>query len=395
MVRAPRSAAAIALFFVAFPVACSSTTSTSSPDASAADGGAGAETAAVEAAAEVAVDAGPTTITLLDGVRIVSDSSQPNFQKATTTLTLPAGSFANATLVLDLGTTCFPFANWKTDPPPSGQNWPADCDAFDRNFETLLSDPTAPMGTPRLELVRAITPFGGPEHIEEDVTDVLNGLQAMDGATPKTRTFEIDIPTWSDSAGQVSGSKGGWNVSAKLLITSGAAPRNVVGVVPIVDGSFGSTTTFAPTSITLPAGTTSARVDYRVTGHGGGTDSTGECDGPAEEFCKRTHTVTFDGVAEPTFQPYRTDCQSLCQFTTGDPDFPFSGEGYCKENPCGDPDSVKAPRANWCPGHETAPISWTPTQYATPGAHTFEFKVDAIAVGGTWRVTAVAIAYGG
>lgn len=390
MVRAPRSLVAIAVFSAA---ACSSTASSDAPDSSTGD--AGDETSGAEAAVEVAVDAGPTAITLLDDVRIVSDSTKQNFQKATTTLTLPAGSFAQATLVLDLGTTCFPFANWKTDPPPSGQNWPADCDAFDRNFETLLSDPTAPMGTPRLELVRAITPFGGPEHIEEDVTDVLNGLQAMDGATPKTRTFEIDIPTWSDAAGQVSGSQGGWNVSAKLLLQSGPAPRNVVGVVPIVDGSFGSTATFAPTPLTLPAGTTSARVDYRATGHGGGTDSSGECFGPAEEFCKRTHHVSFDGVAEPTFQPYRTDCQSLCKFTTGDPDFPFSGEGYCKENPCGDPDSVKASRANWCPGHETAPISWTPTQLATPGAHTFLFSVDGIAAGGTWRVTAVAIAYGG
>jgi hypothetical protein len=44
-----------------------------------------------------------------------------------------------------------------------GVRRPADCDAFDRNFEIALDEPDADSGAPPgLELVRAITPFGGP-----------------------------------------------------------------------------------------------------------------------------------------------------------------------------------------------------------------------------------------
>jgi hypothetical protein len=400
MLRAASIALAISVFTAA---GCSSSSTADTTDTGNVDDAsigdvatdAGADAAPTDTASPV--DAGPAAITVLDNVRIVSDSAKPNFQKATATLTLPAGTFAQATLVLDLSSTCFPFSNWSSDKPPSGQYWPADCDAFDRNFETLLGDPSAPTGTPRIELVRAITPFGGPEHIEEDVTDILNGLQAMDGATPKPRTFEVDIPTWSDGAGKVSGSAGGWNVTAKLLLTTGAAPRHVVGVVPIIDGNFGSDAKWPSNPFTLPAGTTKARVDYRATGHGGANDPSSDCGGPAEEFCKRTHHAAFDGTKQPDFEPWRSDCSKLCQWTTGDATFPFGGAsaGYCKENPCGDPSSVRAFRANWCPGHETAPISWTPAQLSTAGAHTFDFSVDGIFAGGTWRVSAVAIAYGG
>src|SRR5438094_104899 len=106
------------------------------------------------------------TIEAFDSVRISSHSEEPNFQKASATLDFKDGPFASALLIVDLATTCYPFENWST--PPAGQNWPADCDAFDRNFEISLDG--------KLELMRAITPFGGPEHQEIDITDVVNGL---------------------------------------------------------------------------------------------------------------------------------------------------------------------------------------------------------------------------
>jgi hypothetical protein len=147
----------------------------------------------------VSEPAPPYTQTLLDNVHIGSDSSKNDFQKATASVELTGGPFAQVSLVVDLVSPCFPFSNWKTDPPPAGQSWPADCDAFDRNFEMSLLDPDATDASdaqtrPGLELVRAITPFGGPEHIEQDVTDVFNSIQGP-------RTFQIVIPTYSDSAG--------------------------------------------------------------------------------------------------------------------------------------------------------------------------------------------------
>lgn len=335
------------------------------------DGGADAQPAA------------PYTQTLLDKAHIGSDSSKPDFQKATASVALTGAPFAKVNLVVDLVSPCFPFSNWTTDPPPSGQNWPADCDAFDRNFEMALVDPSAPAGTPGLELVRAITPFGGPEHVEQDVTDVFNAIQGA-------RTFQVIIPTYSDSKGVVSGSNGGWFVSAHLDVTPGTPPANVLAVIPLYYDSLGAGQTVPDVPFTMPPGTTSSRLEYRVTGHGGASDPSSSCFGPAEEFCRRTHHVFLDGQPIQQTIPWRNDCDKLCTTVTGGP----GGGSYCKENPCGAIQSVTASRANWCPGSETPPLAWTPDALSTPGPHTFRFGIDGIYQGGQWRVSAVAYAYG-
>lgn len=293
-------------------------------------------------------------------------------------------------LVVDLTSTCYPFSNWANDPPPLGQYWPADCDAFDRNFEMALIDPANP-NAPGLELVRAITPFGGPEHIEQDVTDVFNALG--DGA----RTFVVTIGTWSDSKGLVSGSKGGWNVSAHLDVVPGTPPRNVLSVQSLVYTSIGAPparsalASPAPFTypFTLPPGTTSTKIEYRVTGHGGANDTTGDCIGPADEFCKRTHTLTLDGKPLDTQVPWRSNCYTLCKQAVNDAGYGPRGN-YCTLNPCGDIGSVQAPRANWCPGSETPPFTYTPA--LAPGDHKFAFSISTIA--GEWRVSATVYAYG-
>jgi len=326
-------------------------------------------------------------VALLDSAHIGSDSSKPDFQKASATLApLHDAPFANVKLVVDLTSPCYPWSNWKTDPPPSGQNWPADCDAFDRNFETWLVDPTADKSAPSFELVRAITPFGGPEHIEEDVTDFFNALAKEDA--PHARTLEIHITTYSDSAGKVSGSNGGWFVSAHLEVTPGAPPANAIAAIPLYNGGWDSKSTAVSVPFTLPSGTASARIEYRVTGHGGASVSDTACIGPADEFCKRKHHLTLDGASLKDLTPWRTDCSKLCTLTPGSP----FGE-YCLENPCGLPASVRAARANWCPGSETPPIDFTQDS-ATPGDHTFGFSIDNVPDGASWRVSATVIAFG-
>jgi hypothetical protein len=326
--------------------------------------------------------AAPYTQTLLDHVHIGSDSSKPDFQKATALVSLTGAPFAKVHLVVDLESPCFPWSNWTTDPPPAGQGWPADCDAFDRNLEMSLVDPSAPKGAPGLELVRAITPFGGPEHVEQDVTDVFNAIQGA-------RTFQIVIPTWSDAAGKVSGSSGGWFVSAHLDVTPGTPPANVLAVIPLFYDSVTAGQTIADVPFTVPDGTTSSRLEYRVTGHGGASDPSSNCFGPAEEFCRRTHHLFLDDQPIQQTIPWRNDCDKLCTMTDGGP----FGQ-YCAQNPCGLPQSVQASRANWCPGSETPAFQWTPSALSTPGAHTFKFAIDGIYQGGQWRVSAVAYAYG-
>lgn len=330
----------------------------------------------------------PYTETLLDSARIGSDSSKPNFQKATADFQLSGGPFASVNLVVDLTSTCYPFSSWLTDKPPPGQYWPADCDAFDRNFEMALFDPASPTA-PGLELVRAITPFGGPEHIEEDVTDIFNFIGG------DARTLVVTIPSYSDGAGKVSGSNGGWNVSAHLDVVPGTPPRNVLAVQSLLYGSIraspsGSAGPGAPAEyhFTLPPGTTRTTIEYRATGHGGASDTTGDCIGPADEFCKRTHTLTVDGQKLAAMVPWRTNCAKLCTKTINDAGAGPVGQ-YCLENPCGAIASVQAPRANWCPGSETPPFTYNPQ--LAPGDHTFQFSISTIA--GVWRVSATVYAY--
>ncbi len=366
--RVPLVAMAVSLVLGSLPfVACSSVTVVDTNDA-----------------APSPVDAGPprgvvTTDTALDRAHIGSDSAKPDFQKAKGSVDL-SGTFEKVVLVVDLESPCFPFDKWKDDPPPAGHNWPASCDAFDRNFETSLSDPKNP-SAPGLELVRAITPFGGPLHIEEDVTDIWNGLEGP-------RELAIHITTYSDSAGKVSGANGGWFVSAKIQKTSGPAPREVLAVTPLFYGSVKAEQSTRSLPFDVPQGATATRVAYRVTGHGGQIEEGAECRQPADEFCQRVHEIGFDEEARQKVTPWRKDCRSLCTVQH------YKGNGldldYCAENPCGAQASVRASRANWCPGSVTAPLEYTP-QNGAPGRHTFHFGIAGIAKEGSWAVSATAI----
>ena len=323
----------------------------------------------------------PYTIDAFVDARITSDSAQPNFQTISAEIDLVGAPFASVTLDVKLDTSCYPFEKWQDDPPPEGQNWPPSCDAYDRNFEISIHDPSAPEGTPGVELVRAITPFGGPMQVEADLTDVANHR-------PGKHRLEIHITTWSDGAGQVSGSNGGWDVSASLSVVPGAAPREVLAIVPLFDGSDTDPNGPGPLPFTVPEGATTGRVEYRVTGHGGPNTGPG-CNGPAEEFCLREHVILVDGAEATTLEPWRSDCEKGCTMTHYGPE--DGGFDYCLENPCGHPASVRASRANWCPGSVTPPYVF---ELGLPaGAHDFSWRVPEMLEGGSWSVAATYFAY--
>lgn len=328
----------------------------------------------------------PRTITALDDVRITSDAAAPTFQKADANIDWQSGPFASARLVVDLTSTCFPFEKWKANPPPDGENWPADCDAFDRNFELLLDPPAdAASGRPAVELVRAITPFGGPLHLDVDITDFANGL-------PGAHVLRTTIATWSDAAGKVSGSKGGWNVSARIELVPGVAPRNVLAVLPLWNGAHTTETMLSPLPFDVPSGTTSSRIEVRATGHGGPNTGKG-CSGPAEEFCRREIVPRLDAADLEPLDPWRNDCDALCTITHHDGSV-LKEFDYCAENPCGAIGSVNAPRANWCPGSITPPFVIEDARLSAPGAHAFDWTISRLEPGGSWRLSATYFAFG-
>lgn len=384
--------------------ACSGTTEPS--DTGPADTGSAVDlgtvdTGVVDTGADAgSVDLGPPdtgiapafSVNVFDNARIGSKPDQPNFHVVTGTIAFGEGPFASVIMTVGLDTTCFPFSKWQSNPPPPGENWPANCDAFDRNFEVTIDHPDEAGDPPAVELVRAITPFGGPMQFQIDVTDFANGR-------PGTHDVHMRITTWSDGAGQVSGSDGGWNVSLDFDVTPGPAPRNVIGVLPLVNGNHRTDTTTTSFAFDTPAGTTSARLEYRVTGHGGGTPGRA-CIGPAEEFCRRFHKLSLDGTQLANEDAWRRDCATLCTRTregTGNPGFE-----YCAENPTGAIRSVEAPRANWCPGDVTPPFNQEWPELAVPGPHEFSYEIrsdinnmpEFVLPGGSVRMSAVVYFFG-
>jgi hypothetical protein len=326
--------------------------------------------------------AAPSRVTLFDRVRISSHPEDPHFQGATVPLSLDDGPYQSVILDVQLESSCFPFSGWSQDPPPPGQNWPPSCDAFDRNYELVLDPAATETDVPGVELMRAITPFGGPLVQAVDITHVAN-------ARPGLHTLRVHITTWSDGAGQVSGSAGGWWVTGTVHKVPGAAPRRVLAVIPLFDGILTPENPAANMPVDVPEGTTHAVLEVRVTGHGGGQPTAG-CIGPSDEFCRRTHRLWLDGLEQPTWTPWRDDCNTLC--TVRHQDNAGAGFDYCLENPCGAMQSVTAPRANWCPGSLTPPhvvdTGWT------AGPHEVSWQVDRMGAGGSWRTSVLLLAYG-
>jgi hypothetical protein len=326
----------------------------------------------------------PRSLVLFDHVRLSSDVEAEYFQRASTFVDFGFQPVQRATLSVGLASPCFPFDTWTAESIPEGQNWPPLCDAFDRTLLLSLDDPedvaTEPPG---IELVRAITPFGGPMRFDADVTDVVNGL-------PGVHELRVDITTYGDASGQVTGTHGEWIVSAVLTFEPGPAPRNVLAVEPLVFGNL-TEAAFGPVTFRAPPGATSARLEYRATGHGGVMPAPG-CIGPAEEFCPRTHSLLLDGADLDGFSPWRADCALLCTPASFQSEV-LSIPEYCAENPCGLPASVRAPRANWCPGSVTPPRVVESASLAAPGEHELELHIDRVEPGGLWLVSATYFAF--
>jgi hypothetical protein len=321
-------------------------------------------------------------------------------------LDLGPGPFQSVTLHVDLASTCFPFEGWAANPPPVGQSWPATCDAFDRNFDLDIEDPLVEVEAARdasavaspsdsgpdagvssagtFNVVHAITPFGGPEHLDVDLTDLAN-------ARPGRHRLRVRLQSYSDPAGKVTGSNAGWTVSANVAIVPGAAPRAVLAAVPLFTTRVGPGDPAPLGAFVVPAGAEAGRIEYRASGHGQGARDSG-CIGPADEFCTRHHLIHVDGVEVAATDPHRDDCQTLCtlaHYGTAD-----KGFDYCAENPAGAIASVRAPRANWCPGSMTAPQIWDAfAAFTAPGPHTFSTEIANIGQGGSWLVSATYYGY--
>jgi hypothetical protein len=172
----------------------------------------------------------------------------------------------------------------------------------------------------------------------------------------------------------------------------------VLAALPLYAGRVTSSDPIAPVPFEAPPGTTAGRLEYRTSGHGQGPQDA-RCIGPAEEFCDRRQQLFVDGAQVEDIEPWRTDCATLCTMVHQPPiqngGVLSAGLDYCQENPCGALSSVRASRANWCPGSMTPPYSWDDIPaLASPGPHTLSFQVSGFGMGGFWFASAIYYAYG-
>lgn len=318
----------------------------------------------------------PSTVQVLSRVHISSSPEAKHHQQADAEVDFGDEEVASATLRVTLESPCFPFEGWSELTIPTGHRWPLLCDAFDRGLSVTLdaADDDDPDAAPALELLRAVTPFGGPLELQQDITDVVNGL-------PGPHRLRLRIDTWGDPEGQVSGAEGEWVADVKIELEPGPAPRRVLAVLPLV---YESQTVPEPelSRLDVPNRARSGRLEYRVTGHGAVAEL--GCLGPAEEFCQRTHELRLDDQLIELV-PWRSDCAELCTLTENTAE--LGPAQYCAENPCGAVDSVRASRANWCPGSMTEPFVVEDPTLGMPGPHSVRRRIPELHEGGSWLVS--------
>jgi len=159
-------------------------------------------------------------------------------------------------------------------------------------------------------------------------------------------------------------------VSLKVELQRGTAPLHPLAVVPLFFGDFDQR---RPGLCLLHGSRRHAPwfFEYRTTGHGQATGDIISCSGPAEEFCRRQHTLKLDGVTLKSFTPWRA-CATSCTLAKTEGD---AGVDYCLENPCGAVTSVKSSSRQLCPGSESPPLTIDAPELATPGTHQLSWAV--------------------
>jgi hypothetical protein len=247
-------------------------------------------------------------------------------------LDLPTGQWKTVSLQVHLG--C-----------PSGG-----CDRYDRWGYIGVAN-GAGMNETDTEIARFATPFGGTVDWTTDVT-------ALSPLLTGHKRLMVQIDTW---VGPNRPPGAGWVVDAKLTFTPGTPDRVPIQVIPLWDvtkfdvGDPAQPPAIPARMVAIPAEADAVEIRSFITGHGQGNLQN------CGEFCPKMHTYTVGGM---NFQKriWRDDCASFCTLATTP-----AGQQYCRESPTGQVASVRAPRANWCPGALVNVWSFDVTAAAKPG----------------------------
>lgn len=222
-------------------------------------------------------------------------------------------------------------------------------------------------GVPDLEVVRFITPYGGPGDYEVDVTALAPLLRGR-------RTIRAQIDTWTSPA---------WRLGLSFRYTrvrdyddpTWAAPAYFTANFNRQEMPDGDSV-----RVTIPPGLKRVVLQYLSTGHC--TDGVDE-----DEFVSKANVLSIDGMVVARLHPWRDDCR---RFRDRNP--------YCARWTDGSWSSDYS-RSGWCPGVEVLPTELDLTDHLTPGTHTLRFVIenmrprDAKGNYGYWRVAAYLVGW--
>ena len=358
---------------------CSSHTSAPPGDAAPPDAGHRAD-ASRDAAREAKADARDASKCGADGGVITVDVvSKAHLTQGTPSVdveaTVPEGCWSSVKVQVTASSS-----DCTTGTPPAGQNWPTSCDPFDRLAQVSLADP----GTTPMFVLDAVTSFGGTATWTQDVTDYASLLTGK-------HTYHVEIDTYSDPKGLVTGTASSHDATVSILLTPGTPPHDVVLAVPLLRSDItGGGDAGAPVlsaKLTAPSGASQARFDYFTSGHGG--NGAMACD----EFCPKENDVSLDGTNVYAKAP-TSNCSKNCTHMPITGSISCGGTTYdyiCEQNPDSCPPSPTYPRSNWCPSQIIAPIPIALPASALVGMH--DVGLTVVNIDGTWSTGLSAVFY--
>jgi hypothetical protein len=268
-----------------------------------------------------------------------------NRRKVYAEVDFPAGQWKSVSLHLHLG--C-----------PPGR-----CDRWDRWGYIGIANGEG-MAESITEIARFGTPFGGTADWTVDVSPLLPLLSGH-------KKVAVQIDTW---VGPGNPEGDGWLVDASFTFAPGVSERVPVQVIPLWDvalsevGDPAKPLSLPARMVQIPPDADAVELRSFITGHGQGNLQN------CAEFCPKTHTYLI-GETSVQRRLWREDCASFCTLTTD----PGSGRQFCKESPTGAIGSVRASRANWCPGALVTPwsVDVTAAAKATGTSTTISYAPEA------------------
>ncbi len=216
-----------------------------------------------------------------------------------------------------------------------------------------------------IEIMRFVTPFGGPATYSADLTAF---APLLAGKT----SLRVWISTWKQPA---------WKVTLTLAYTSdGAGYRRPIFAQPIFNSEVTAEKRTLRANIRIPKAVARPRLHVLSTGHA--TDGVG-----GDEFISRTHVLRIDGQEVAQWRPWSEKGGPLREMN------PTAGRTEIDKRSLWASD---LDRSGWHPGLLVEPAH-IPLPELAPGQHTIELEILNIRPKdqsgyGYWRVSAIVVA---